>query len=90
MYLTELAKAFDCVNRDILLLKLKHYGIQGVNADWFSSYLSNRKQRVELKTNSAQSYHSSWENVKRGVKHGHIMVIYSLFSDQKNVLPICE
>ena len=73
MYLTELAKAFDCVNRDILLLKLQHYGVQGVNANWFSSYLSNRKQRVELKTNSAQSYHSSWENVKRGVPQGSVL-----------------
>jgi hypothetical protein len=55
----DLAKAFDCVNQEILLLKLQYYGIQGVNADWFRSYLSSRKQRVELKTNNAQSYHST-------------------------------
>jgi hypothetical protein len=48
-----LAKAFECVNHEILLLKLQHYGIQGVNADWFRSYLSNRKQRVELNPNTA-------------------------------------
>jgi hypothetical protein len=55
----DLAKVFDCVNCEILLLKLQHCGILGVNADWFRSYLSNRKQRVELKTNTAQIYHSS-------------------------------
>ena len=66
----DLAKAFDCVNHEILLLKLQHYGIQGVNADWIRWYLSNRKQRVQLKTNIAHSYYSSWETVKHGVPQG--------------------
>ena len=35
----DLAKAFDCVNHNILLEKLAGYGV--VNA-WFQRYLSNR------------------------------------------------
>jgi hypothetical protein len=65
----DLAKAFDCVNHEILLAKLQYYGIVGSNADWFRSYLSNRKQRVEIKTNTAQSYLSNWDIVKHGVPH---------------------
>jgi len=44
----ELAKAFDCANNEILLTKLHFYGIRGVPEDWFRSYLTKRRQRVEV------------------------------------------
>jgi hypothetical protein len=43
---SDLAKAFDCVHYEILLPKLHFYGIQGLMADWFRSYLTNRRQKV--------------------------------------------
>ena len=44
----DLQKAFDTVDLDILLKKLKFYGFRGLTNDWFSSYLLGRKQYVSL------------------------------------------
>jgi len=46
----DLSKAFGCVNHEILLTKWHFYDIQGITIDWFRSYLTNRKQTIELKS----------------------------------------
>ena len=45
----DLARAFDCVNHEILLVKLHFYGNGGVCEDWFRSCLTDRNQKVEVK-----------------------------------------
>ena len=42
----DLSKAFDTVNHQILLNKLRYYGLQQSEYNGFQSYLSNRKQQV--------------------------------------------
>jgi len=44
----DLKKAFDVVPHSILLKKLEKLGITGTALEWFSSYLSNRTQKVEI------------------------------------------
>jgi hypothetical protein len=44
----DLKKAFDVCSHDILLTKLNKLGIKNIPLNWFSSYLSGRKQTVEV------------------------------------------
>ena len=49
----DLKKAFDTVDREILLEKLKMYGVTGLDHDWFKSYLDNRKQFCRINGSSS-------------------------------------
>ena len=44
----DLSKAFDTVDHSLLCQNLEYYGICGIALDWFTNYLSNRKQFVNL------------------------------------------
>ena len=44
MIFIDLKKAFDTVDHQILLNKMRNYGINGLEHQWFSSYLDNRRQ----------------------------------------------
>jgi len=40
----DLAKAFDYVSHEILIMTLQYYGLQEENINWFKFYLFNRRQ----------------------------------------------
>jgi len=70
----DLSKVFDCVNQEILLTKLHFYGIQGISIEWFRSYLTNRKQKVEIKSpNSTHNLASDWGILKHRFPQGSIL-----------------
>ena len=64
----DFAKAFDTVSHRKLLYKLTKYGISGNILQWFSSFLSNRRQRVKI-----GDVYSSYSNVSSG---GTTRVVY--------------
>jgi hypothetical protein len=39
-------RAFETIDRDILIRKLSKYGINGTENEWFKDYLNNRKQKT--------------------------------------------
>jgi hypothetical protein len=67
-----LTKAFDCVNHEILLAKLHYYGIRGVNANWFKTYITNRKQSLKLCHKIIKETPSA-NGGKNGVPQGSIL-----------------
>lgn len=64
----DLKKAFDTINHSILINKLQLYGVRGVALDWITSYLSGRKQFVEM-----GEYKSECMEVACGVPQGSIL-----------------
>jgi hypothetical protein len=70
----DLAKTFDCVNRDTLLFKLKFDGINSKANKWTKSYLTDRYQMVEIK-NKNFSHHtaSKWGKIRHSVPKGSIL-----------------
>ncbi len=64
----DLSKAFDTLNHAILLDKLNYYGINGVAHDLMKSYLTNRKQYVEI-----EGVKSDTLELTTGVPQGSIL-----------------
>ena len=70
----DLKKAFDTVCQPILINKLQSFGVGDLELDWFTSYLSNRKQITKVGTAT-----SDMASVNFGVPQGSILSFVFFF-----------
>ena len=66
--LTDLSKAFDCLDHELLTAKLNAYGFTLPALRLIHDYLSNRKQRTKIDDN-----YSSWSEILFGVPQGSVL-----------------
>jgi hypothetical protein len=74
----DLAKAYGIMIHKLLLEKLFYYGIRGSTNLWFRSYLTHRKQFIEICQSDSSSvrvnrYRSSSTEIKQGVPQGSVL-----------------
>ena len=74
--LLDFRKAFDLVNHEVLLNKLRYYNFEDKSLSWLQSYLSNRTQTVHI-----GNTHSNPAPISCGVPQGSVLgpVLFLLF-----------
>jgi len=80
LVLLDLSAAFDTVDNDILLARLtSSIGINGTALNWFTSYLSNRSQRVSLNGCISDSFRLPY-----GVSQGSCLgpLLFTIYSSK--------
>ena len=64
----DLSKAFDTINHDLLVAKLKAYGFKECALSIILDYLSDRWQRTKINASF-----STWSELIKGVSQGSVL-----------------
>lgn len=83
----DLSKAFDCLNHEYLIEKLRRYGVRGNALDWLKSYLSDRHQQVII-TRDHKTIRSDMKITNVGIPQGSVLgpILFIIFINDLNYI----
>ena len=81
----DLCKAFDSLDRGLVLRKLHHYGLRGTILEWYRSYFSSRRQKAKGNQCSSET-----KNVPFGTPQGSVLgpLLFIVFNN--DVFNLCD
>ncbi|XP_067622537.1 probable RNA-directed DNA polymerase from transposon BS isoform X1 [Eurosta solidaginis] len=84
----DLKRAFETVDRDILIRKLYKIGIRNIALNWFKSYLSGRKQKTVIRNKISPEV-----DIEIGLPQGSVLaaILFIIYiNDIKNCIKYCK
>ena len=84
-FFTDLSKASDCIDHNLLITKLSWYGVTPKSLKLIFSYLSNRTQGVRINNS-----YSRKSEIKYGVPQGSVLGLLLFNIDLTDLFLECE
>jgi len=72
-----MSKAFDTIDLDILIMKLRDVGLSFSSIEWFKSYLSSRYQVVKIQASISDQLHFTGGVPQRSILGPLLLSIYT-------------
>ena len=85
LFFTDLSKAFDCIDHNLLITKLSWYGVTAISLKLIFSYLSNWTQCVRINNSFSRK-----SEIKYGVPQGSVLGPLLFNIDLTDLLLECE